>query len=90
MGDHMAVNAQTAPGGDADWAAWIPLFQTALWVLLLRQTIDKRLAAGGAFKIDPFEFDELKDRLNAVLSKVDDLNGRSPEHSSWRCPMRCT
>jgi cadmium resistance protein CadD (predicted permease) len=54
----MRVSAQASAGGEAGLAAWIPLFQTVLWVVaivvvlivfrhqigLLRQTIDKRLS----------------------------------------------
>jgi hypothetical protein len=86
----MAVSAQAAAGGEAGLAAWIPLFQTALWVVaiivvlivfrrqisLLREAINKRLADGGSFKMGPFEFGELKERVNAVENKVDDLTER--------------
>jgi hypothetical protein len=86
----MSVSAQASAGGEAGLAAWIPLFQTALWVVavlimlvvfrrqigLLRETIDKRLAGGASLKVGPFEFGELTDRVNAVENKVDDLSER--------------
>jgi hypothetical protein len=86
----MAVSTEEAAGGIAPW---IPLFQTALWVLaiivalivfrrqigLLRETIDKRLSGGASLKVGPFEFGELKDRMNAVENRVDNLQERSAQ-----------
>ena len=70
--------------------AYVPLIQTFIWVVgvllvalifrkqivALRDSIDKRLTEGTAFKLGPLEFSELRQRVQRVEHNVDNLQER--------------
>jgi hypothetical protein len=66
---------------------YVPLLQTALWVLLVlvvlrvlgrdfRAALLRRVQEGGSLKVGPVEFGELRNEVATVRSKVDDLGER--------------
>jgi hypothetical protein len=64
----------------AEMKDYVPLLQSALWVLLFLlmllffgPQIKERLRAGGALKIGVFELGELRRDLDRVQDRVDDL-----------------
>ncbi|MGR8932431.1 MAG: hypothetical protein ACU836_17540 [Gammaproteobacteria bacterium] len=61
--------------------AYVPLFQTLLWILLItslfiyfRSEIKKRLEQGGSFKIGPVELGEIKHEISTVRRDIKDMN----------------
>lgn len=70
--------------------AYIPLYQTLLWILLivalliyfrpevklLREVMAKRLEQGGSLKIGPVELGELKQEITSVRKDIKDINDK--------------
>lgn len=66
-----------------DMAAYIPLFQTAMWVGLalicfwvLRNPLIGRIKAGGGIKVGPVELQEVKERVDSVQRQISDVSDR--------------
>lgn len=62
---------------------YIPLIDTAIWaalilaiLLFLGSEIKQRMREGGAVKVGPLEFGELKAKVNEVQDNVSDLNNK--------------
>jgi hypothetical protein len=66
-----------------DMAAYIPLIQTTMWVVLaliclwvLRNPLIERIKAGGGIKVGPFELQEVRERVESVQRQISDINDR--------------
>jgi hypothetical protein len=68
---------------EAEMKDYIPLIDTAIWaalilaiLLFLGSEIKQRMREGGAVKVGPLEFGELKARVDEVQDNVSDLNNK--------------